>query len=140
VALTFTLFALPLLGSPAFEAHAQVYRCGSTYSQTPCAPDATAKNIRPGAAVTRGPGMWGYELCAARAPSETGSPEPETARVRQVGDRRIEVIQFAGRPVAAHRYDLHVQAKTANGVYGAPVIYSCWLSEDQARLLEFARR
>lgn len=115
-----------------------MYKCGNTYSQTPCAPDATSKRVYSGAAPAAAPGLSGYALCAAAAPRATGSPEPETARVRQLGERRAEVIQFAGQGTASHRYDLGVDAKTRYGVYSGEEPYACWVSEDQRRILKFS--
>ncbi|HEY0817417.1 MAG TPA: hypothetical protein VGD46_01480 [Rhizobacter sp.] len=126
-----------VIAGSAGLASAQMYKCGSTFSQTPCAPDAVA---RPSAspATPDGPaGLSGYELCAAAARRMANSPEPETARIQPVGERRSEVIQYAGKPIATHRYDLTIDAKTAFGVFSGPAAHACWLSEDQRRVLQF---
>jgi hypothetical protein len=57
-----------------------------------------------------------------------------------VGQRVTEVIQYAGQPMPAHRYDLTLDSKNTYGVYTGPIPYSCWLSEDQARVLQFGPR
>lgn len=118
----------------------QMYRCGNTYSQTPCAADARPARLHQGAAPDKAPGLSGFDLCAATATGAVGTPEPQSARVQPLGQRVAEVIQYAGQPLATHRYDLTVDAKTPNGVFAGPVAYSCWLSEDQARVLQFGRR
>lgn len=135
-------FFLALFAVAAGSAGAQtMYRCGNTYSQTPCAPDAVPKrSLSDAPAEKSGGGAQGYELCASHAPTSVDTPEPQSARVQQVGLRRAEVIQYADKPVAAHRYDLTVDAKTVYGVYSGPQPYSCWLSEDQRRVLQFAPR
>ena len=117
----------------------QMYKCGSTYSQTPCAPDAQPKRVDTAAPAERVPGLSGYELCAKAAPGASGTPEPESARVQPLGERRSEVIQYAGQSIATHRYELTVDAKTQYGVFSGPQPYSCWLSEDQRRILRFSR-
>ncbi len=133
--------SVPLLLALPSALQAQgLYRCGNTYSQTPCAPDATARPIFSGAAPEKAQGLTGYDLCAAAAPAAAGTPEPESARVRQLSPRKAEVIQYAGQGVAAHRYDLGVDAKTRYGVYSGETPFSCWVSEDQARILKFGRR
>lgn len=125
----------------ASAAHAQqLYKCGNTYSQTPCATDAKPTRLHQGAAPDRAPGATGFELCASKAKSAVGTPEPESARVQPLGQRLSEVIQYSGQPLSTHRYDLTVDAKTQYGVFSGPVAYSCWLSEDQARVLQFGRR
>lgn len=132
-----------LLGSLtlASVAHSQqLYKCGNTYSQTPCATDAKPTRLHQGAAPEKPPGASGFELCALEAKSAVGTPEPESARVRQVQQRVSEVIQYSGQPLSSHRYDLTVDARTQHGVFSGPVAYSCWLSEDQARVLQFGPR
>jgi hypothetical protein len=115
----------------------QLYKCGNTFSQTPCSPDAVAKPVQSAAVPDAPAGVTGYELCAAAARKMIPSPEPETARIQPVGERRSEVIQYAGKPIATHRYDLVVDAKTSYGVFSGLQPYACWLSEDQRRVLQF---
>ena len=136
---TIALALLCGLASPVVAQQA-LYKCGSTYSQTPCASNAETPRVRPDAVPDKPAGPSGYELCAAFAPTGVGSPEPETARVQRVGELRTEVIQYAGKSVATRRYDLLVDAKTKYGVYSGPQPYSCWLSEDQLRVLQFGVR
>jgi hypothetical protein len=115
----------------------QMYKCGSTFSQTPCGPGATAKTLPSGAVAQSPPGLSGFELCAAAAGKFSG-PEPESARIQPLGERKSEIIQYAGKAMATHRYDLGIDAKTQYGVYSGVRPYSCWLSEDQRRVLQFA--
>lgn len=130
-----------LMAAGASGAAAQtMYRCGNTYSQTPCAPQAVPQRGHADAPAEKAGGAQGYDLCASRAPESVQTPEPQSARVQQVGLRKAEVIQYAGKPIAAHRYDLTVDAKTGYGVYSGPQPYSCWVSEDQRRVLQFAPR
>jgi hypothetical protein len=131
------LILAALAGHAGLACAQQMYKCGSTFSQTPCSPDAVAKPVQP-SAVPDGPaGVTGYELCAAAARKMIPSPEPETARIQPAGERRSEVIQYAGKPIATHRYDLVVDAKTSYGVFSGLQPYACWLSEDQRRVLQF---
>ncbi|WP_341887252.1 hypothetical protein [Variovorax sp. YR752] len=132
--------ALLLAASAGGAAAQTMYRCGNTYSQTPCAPDAVPQRGHADAATEKAGGAQGYDLCASHAPESVETPEPQSARVQQVGPRKAEVIQYAGQPIAAHRYDLTVDAKTAYGVYSGPRPYACWVSEDQRRILQFAPR
>ncbi len=127
--------ALSFALAPAVRAQ-QLYRCGNTYSQTPCAADAKPTRLHQGSAPEKAAGPAGFELCSAAAVKAVRSPEPESARVQPVGERVSQVIQYAGKPLAAHRYDLTVDAKNRGGVYAGPVAFSCWLSEDQARVLQ----
>jgi hypothetical protein len=132
------LIAAIALGVHADIASAQqMYKCGNTFSQTPCAPDAVAKPVQSSAAPGAADELSGYELCAAAARKMANSPEPETARIQPIGERRSEVIQYAGKPIATHRYDLAIDAKTQYGVFSGLQPYACWLSEDQRRVLQF---
>lgn len=132
------LIAAIALGAHAgFASAQQMYKCGNTFSQTPCAPDAVAKPVQSSAAPEAAGGLSGYELCAAAARKMANSPEPETARIQPVGERRSEVIEYAGKPIATHRYDLAIDAKTQFGVFSGLQPYTCWLSEDQRRVLQF---
>jgi hypothetical protein len=129
------------LGFSAMPSHAQaLYKCGSTYSQTPCAPDAATPRLFKDASPTAGTQPTGYALCAATAPAAAAVLEPETARIRPLGQRVTEVIQYAGQSIPAHRFDLTIDSKNPYGVFTGPIPYSCWLSEDQARLLQFGPR
>ena len=126
-----------LAGHAGFVSAQQMYKCGNTFSQTPCAPDAVAKPVQSSTAPDAAAGITGYELCAAAARKMANSPEPETARIQPIGERRSEVIQYAGKPIATHRYDLAIDAKTQYGVFSGLQPYACWLSEDQRRVLQF---
>ena len=133
--------ALALLCSLAAPVCAQqMYKCGSTYSQTPCASDAEVKRTRTDAVADKPAGLTGYDLCQQFAPMAVGSPEPATARVVRIGDVHTEVIQYSGQAVAARRYDLTVDYKTTYGVFSGPLPYACWISEDQRRVLQFGPR
>jgi hypothetical protein len=136
----FAALSLLSLLRPGIVQAQQLYRCGNTFSQTPCAPDAKAQSVRAGAAADKVEGLSGYDLCASVAPKAAGFPEPDTAQVQPAGDRKSEVIQYAGQPTAAFRYDLNVNAKTVYGVMSGPQAYSCWVSEDQRRVLQLKRR
>lgn len=135
IAVAFSLLVLSPLQAQ------QLYKCGNTYSQTPCAPDATPKRGLSGGASASASSdkPSGYALCSAQAITRIDSPEPETAQVSPVGQRKAEVIQYANQPIVAVRYDLSVRAKTQYGVYGSPVGFACWLSEDQLRVLQLKK-
>ncbi len=129
-----------VLASASLDVHAQkLYQCGKTFSQTPCAPDATEKRMYGGSSsAPAAPKPRGFELCAEAAVKATGSLEQESARVQMRGKRRMEVIQYAGEPLPAQRYDLDVSAKNDSGMYALNKSLSCWLSEDQSRILKFS--
>jgi hypothetical protein len=119
--------ALGLLG-PLLVSAQTLYKCGNTYSQTPCSDTAQPVRVFTTPAPKAEPGARGFALCAAQLPAE------DAARARQQGTRRVEVIRYADQPLSAQRFDLVLPPQEA----GAPTArYACWLSEDQARLLQF---
>jgi hypothetical protein len=112
-----------------------LYRCGNTYSQTPCAPDARPARISSGAAPDQPEGLQGQELCAAEAPRLLGMPDPYSARIESLARGETEVIQYAGQPIAARKVHLTINARNSTGAYAGEQAYLCYLSEDERRIL-----
>lgn len=117
--------ALLLLALPATAQ--TLYRCGNTYSQTPCSDQAQRLRVYAASAPQAVAGPRGFALCAAKLPAEL------SARAQPLGKRRTEVIPYAGQPMQALRFDLQVLPEGGHPAQR----YACWLSEDQARLLQF---
>ncbi|MEO8153992.1 MAG: hypothetical protein ABI605_13040 [Rhizobacter sp.] len=131
------LFALPIT-APA----QQLYRCGNTYSQTPCAPDAAPARISAGAAPEQAVGSSGKELCASEGVAQLRFPDPESTRVQSVVKAGAEVIRYADKPIAARKFNLVINTKDGAGAYTGDRSYVCYLSEDERRVLrvDVARR
>ena len=121
---------------PTPGAAQQLYRCGNTYSQTPCAPDATPARISAGAAPEQAPGASGKDLCASEGVAQLRFPDPESTRIQSVAKSGAEVIQYAGKPIAARKYKLTLNTKNAAGAYTGDRVYVCYLSEDERRVLK----
>jgi hypothetical protein len=116
-----------------------MYRCGSTYSQTPCGPTATATRTPSDIPADKAAGSQGA-ACAAQAPHLLNVPDPAALRVLYSSASRAEVIQYSGQPVVALRYDLSISTVSPAGVWLAARAFSCYLSEDQQRILKFEVR
>jgi len=117
-----------------------MYRCGSTYSQTPCGPAATATRT-PSDVPADGPAdQQPGAICAREAPGQLNVPDPTQMRVLSTSAGRAEVIQYAGQPMAARRFELSISTVNSAGVWLPARAYTCHLSEDQQRLLKFAPR
>jgi hypothetical protein len=69
-ALTITLSALWLATSAAPTAAQELYRCGNTYSQTPCGANAATVRSHGDAVADTAPGPRGGELCSAAVARE----------------------------------------------------------------------
>lgn len=117
-------------------AHAeQLYRCGNTYSQTPCAADATVKKLPSSAAPDAAAGLQGEALCATEGVLRMGVPDPEGARIIGVTKLGTEVIQYADKPTAARKFAVRLNPRNAHGGYGGEQVFHCFLSEDGHRVL-----
>ena len=118
-------------------AHAQqLYRCGNTYSQVPCAPGAASARISAGAAPEPVAGMVGKDVCASDGVAQMNFPDPESTRIRSVTKEGSEVIQYAGKPIAARKYRLTLNTRNEVGAYTGDRSYLCYLSEDERRVLK----
>ena len=117
-----------------------LYRCGNTYSQTPCAADAASARVSANAAPDAATGSAGPELCASEGIAQLGFADPESTRVRSVTRAGTEVIQYAGKPMAARRYNLVINTRNSQGAYPGERSYPCYLSEDERRVLKVGSR
>ena len=131
------LTAIALL-LPTFAGAQALYRCGNTYSQTPCAANAAPVRARADSVADSAPGPKGGELCAAAAAKMLHLPDPESVRIESVEKAPAEVIQYADKPTAAHKYIVSINAKNVYGAYEGTRAYACHLSEDERRILKFA--
>ena len=125
-----------LLLVPAPPMAQTLYRCGNTYSQTPCTPDAQPARVSSGAVPDQPAGLQGAQLCAAELPRLIGMPDPHGARIESVIKGDSEVIRYAGQPIAARKYHLSINARNAAGAYAGERPYLCYLSEDERRILQ----
>lgn len=121
---------------PLHSQSQQLYRCGNTYSQTPCAPDAASARISAGAAPQPVAAAAGKEVCASEGVAQMGFPDPESTRIRSVTKVGAEVIQYAGKPIVARKYQLAINTKNSAGAYTGDRVYLCYLSEDERRVLK----
>ena len=121
---------------PVIAGAQQLYRCGNTYSQTPCAVDATPARISAGTAPEQAPGASGKDLCSSDGVAQLHFPDPDSTRIQSVTKAGSEAIQYAGKPIAARKYHLAINTKDGNGAYTGDRVYVCYLSEDERRVLK----
>ena len=129
-----------LCAAPLASNAQQLYRCGNTYSQTPCAPDAKAARVPSGAAPDATPGLRGKDLCVSEGPKLLRFPDPESTRFGPVARGGAQVIQYADKPTVAQRYDMVINTKNTQGAYTGDALYACFVSEDQSRILKVEAR
>src|SRR6185295_2325834 len=104
-----------------------LYRCGNTYSQTPCAAAASAVRIAAGAVPDAAEGLQGKELCSATVPRLLQLGDPAAVRVESVVKGDAEVIQYAGQPVATRKYLLSINVANAYGAWTGARSFTCHL-------------
>jgi len=128
--------ALALAGGTALAQ--QLYRCGNTYSQVPCAANAEPKLLRDnsvgGSAAAAA--QNGRDLCRRQAPGAAGLADPYSAVIESVSDGKHDTIHVGSEMVVARRFDVALNAKNAFGAYSGVRTYHCFVSEDGQRLLK----
>lgn len=136
LASTSVLAFAALCAWPTATLSQQLYRCGNTYSQTPCAPDAAPARISADAAPEQAAGSSGKELCASEGVAQMQFSDPQSTRIRSVVKAGAEVIQYAGKPIAARKYHITLNTRNEVGAYVGDRVYLCYLSEDERRVLK----
>jgi len=121
---------------PGVCAAQQLYRCGSTFSQTPCATAASAVRVPSGAAPDAPPASQPKELCSAATVGVMQLPDANMARVESVVKGSSEAIQYAGQPMVARTYLVSVNVANACGMYAGAKVHTCYVSEDEQRVLK----
>lgn len=110
-----------------------LYRCGSTYSQTPCGEDS--KNVKVlGAASPDQAGRDPSNVCASRV-IKHARRNGGRARITGTETAGTEPIQYAGQTVAAKVYRVMVSTADKDGDDRGTEVVTCHLSEDGQRVL-----
>lgn len=111
----------------------QLYRCGSTFSQQPCGPDAT---VVPSAGVAQpnplppdvpaGPGVEqaAKAACVDRLRRDVTFRDPDSVKVGLVDRKGVFRHGLLGKPVRVYR--LAVNAKNGYGGYTGEQAYMCF--------------
>ncbi len=133
------LSAIGLAIGPA-GAWAQVYKCGSTFSDRPCGTNATkisgagASNSTDSTA-TVGEGLPEYvTICLNAIRAQVNFVDREALRV-DGHSKKWETFQYADRPMAGQKVTLSINAMGPNGSYTGARNYTCYMSEDARRVL-----
>jgi hypothetical protein len=131
------LFAAGAAALLATASHAQtLYRCGSTFSQVPCAADAASMQTRADRVADAPAAAHGADLCTAAAPTMLALVDPYSAQIESVQRGPAESIMYGNRPTTAHTYVMMINAKNQYGAYNGTRAYACHLSEDELRVLD----
>ena len=128
---------LLVLASGAAAAQ-QLYRCGNTYSQVPCAANAEPRKMLRDNSVGGGAAaaQSGKDLCRRQVSGAAGLVDPYSVVVESVSEGRHDTIRIGDELVVARRYDVALNAKNEFGAYSGVQVYRCFVSEDEQRLLK----
>lgn len=130
-----------LLATAAAAPAQKMFRCGSTYSQTPCDANTAPQRLHrdlpaaPGAPASAAAPSRGSSLCAEEIPRRLKLDGPNAATVLPVEAMGAVVIRYADQPLVARKYRVTLEARDA---FGARMTrsYFCYVSEDERRLLK----
>jgi hypothetical protein len=129
--------AFVLLAASTTASAQKMYRCGNTFSQTPCASDARTVEVRKDSLATPPPGLRGQDLCRTDAAQQLRLPDPASTQIVSVVKQDAEALQVAGSPVFARKYTVVLNAKNTQGAYQGDTAYSCYLNETETRIIKF---
>jgi len=133
---------LAALVPPGALAQGKLYKCGNTYSQTPCEVGAQAVRVHRDAMVAAPAGPRSKALCQQAVQDRLDPLDPQAALrvVEVVGPPGYEVVRIGEASVAARRYEVVVNLRPPQGSAVRLQTFQCVLSEDEARLLALRGR
>ncbi len=122
------------------SAHAQ-YKCTGadgkvTFQQAPC---AGGTPLRPTANGAEPPRIGGKALCEMYARKTSFFKDPESIRLVLVGYAGARTVAIGGHVVVSRSYSLLINGKNSYGAYGGETLYTCFLSQDEQRVLQFVQ-
>lgn len=142
---------LALLVLPDAASAQAVYRCGNTFSERHCGPDAKVIVAPPAQPATAAPVEVKLEappyappppaeqIDANRATCETKTraamKDPESTRIKSVSRSGVALQRLAGRAFYGVSYHMNVNAKNSYGGYTGEKLYNCVFALDEKTYL-----
>jgi hypothetical protein len=133
---TIVLFGIAAMVIPvtAMAAESQVYRCGDTYSQTPCGNNATQPKLY-GAKEANNAGVMEKAKSCAAAVAESQREEGLDWQLLDATEPAAELIPAHGTQVLGFRLTVTMALTTAQGQRVRGGQFSCAVSQDFQRVL-----
>jgi hypothetical protein len=133
------LAAAALLTLCAAAGAQTMYRCGNTFSQTPCGNDAKASPApRPGDGGA-GPAAEAERTraqpCLAELAQRVGVAGPAALKIGRMEGPRVEAIDIKGEKLVVRTYEFTALTRNAYGGQSPGARFTCHLSEDEQRLV-----
>lgn len=108
------------------------YRCGNTFSQTPCGENAKEQALLDG---DTSPSNGYISVCFDDAKKRYQFKDPESLRIESSTKPVAKVIDYAGVKLMAYEVIIYINGKNSYGAYGGAEPYLCHLSQDQKRAI-----
>lgn len=120
----------------------KLYRCGNQFSQTPCSGEAVGQALPNGAIkATLGDGMQGGGATCGKALLKTLSlPDTHTAEIESATRGKAATIEFANQPIVARTFDVSIAMRNGLGSKVGTRSATCFVSEDEQRVLKLTPR
>ncbi len=137
-------FAAPCLVLAALALHSlpaaaqKLYRCGNSFSQTPCAADAISKPLPNDTVKGGGDTKQGHNACVEMMRKSLNLPDSHTVTIESAKRGKTETIQYAEQTLVARTYIVSAAIRNAMGNKTGEQTTMCYLSEDEQRVLKVA--
>ncbi len=136
-----TLLLMLVASTCSTQAFAQkLYRCGNQFSQTPCSGEAVGKALPSAAITTSGDGKQGVTTCSKAFIQSLSLPDSHSAEVESATRGKAAAIEYANQPMVARTIDVSVSVRNGLGSKVGARNATCYLSEDEQRVLKFTPR
>lgn len=109
------------------------YRCGNTFSQTPCGENAKEQTLNSGSAANSSDFI---SVCLTAAKELIQFKDPESLRVESSSKPVAKVIDYADAKLMAYEVTININGKNSYGGYSGAEPYICYLSQDKKRVLQ----
>ena len=124
-----------------------MYRCGNTFSQTPCGSDAKAapapRGEKGGAAANSGEAGGvapRAQPCLAELAQRVGVEGPGALKIGRMEGPRVEAIDVKGEKLVVRTYEFTALTRNAYGGQTPAATFTCHLSEDEQRVVRLNER
>ena len=139
----FVLISIAVLAGPA-GAQA-MYRCGNSFSQELCGPDAkVVKGSVPAPAAAESPAdpvvvEGAKAACISKLKSDVAFKDPDSVRIGTVERQNLGEVSFDGKRHLVRAYSMQVNARNSYGGYTGEQLFGCYLDPAESRVLKISK-
>lgn len=127
------VFVLALIALPLLAGAQSVYKCGNTFSQTPCGADAKQIGKEPAIPVsTKLPAdipppadRIAANIATCEAKTRAAMKDPDAAKIKDISRAGVSLQYRSGRAFPGVSYHMNVNGKNSYGGYVGEHLYSC---------------